>query len=554
MKYKNKLPILFFATSIFIFSNKKLSAQSKPTIDNHFELSKNLEIFSNIFKELNTYYVEPIKPGELTQNAVNAMLSDLDPYTNYITESDIEDLQFMTTGKYGGIGASVRNKDGYNYIGEIYEGSPAHRFNLNTGDKILSIDGKPMKDKSVEDISLLLKGSPGTQVTLKVEDAITNKETDKTLTRGEIEVTSVPFAGFLGSKNDIAYVKLNQFTQGCAQLIKNALDSLVKINNNSKGVVLDLRSNPGGLLDEAVNVCNLFLDKGQLVVSTKGKDVEWDKNFNTELPSWNNKIPVVVLINGGSASASEIVSGTLQDLDRGVVIGSKSFGKGLVQTTRPIGYNSRLKLTTAKYYTPSGRCIQAIDYSHNKTASDTNIVIYKTKGGRKVYGGGGVKPDILIEESKPSLLTTTIYNKNLIFDYANHYFKNNKQIAPPETFKLSESEFLEFKNWLSKKDYSYKSKSEILVDSISTIAKSENNYEAIKSDINSLINKIKAEKNNDLEKSKQDIIRLLESEIITRYYYQKGKIQQGLNNDKSIEKSIEILSSSSLISDILNKQ
>jgi len=543
-KYKNSIKSFFLGAAVV--GGISLFIQAK-NADSYFELSKNMEVFANIFKELNTYYVDPIEPGKLTKVGIDAMLSDLDPYTNYITESDIEEYEFMTTGKYGGIGAALRKKDKETYVGDIYENSPAQMAGLHTGDKIISIDGKAVYDKSIDDISLLLKGSAGTKIIMKVKDAFTDVESDKVVTRGEIEVSSVPFAGFVGPNNDIAFVKLTQFTQACGKMVRNSLDSLKKANPNMKAVVLDLRGNPGGLLDEAVDVCNIFIDRGQLVVSTKGKDKEWDKNFDTEDAPWDTKIPLTVLVNGSSASASEIVAGTVQDLDRGIVLGSKSYGKGLVQTTRPVGFNARLKLTTAKYYTPSGRCIQAIDYSHRDQNgfadkfADSLIGTYKTKNGRIVKSGGGVSPDITTEDDKFSPLAAALYSKNYFFDYATQFVKQHKTIPSASNFSLSPTEFTDFTNWLSNKDYSYKTKTEILLDSLNSAAKEDKLLEASKAEIAALRAKLMHDKKQDLIKNKDEVKRLLENEIAARYYYQKGRILQGLKEDKTITKAIELL-------------
>ena len=524
-----------------------LFIQAKTT-DSYFELSKNLEVFANIFKELNTYYVDPIEPGKLTKSGIDAMLSELDPYTNYITESDIEDYEFMTTGKYGGIGAALQKKDKDTYIGEIYENSPAQLAGLHTGDKLISIDGKNVFDKSVDDISLLLKGSAGTKLVVRVKDAFTDTESDKVITRGEIEVSSVPYAGMLGPAKDIAYVRLTQFTLNCGKMLREALDSLKKTNPGMKSVVLDLRGNPGGLLDEAVEVCNLFVDRGQLIVSTKGKNKEWDKSFQTERNAWDTKIPVAVLVNGSSASASEIVAGTLQDLDRGVVIGTRSYGKGLVQTTRPLGFNARLKLTTAKYYTPSGRCIQAIDYSHSDAngnpdkIADSLMVTFKTKNGRSVKSGGGVSPDLTVGNEKLSAIAGALYSKNYFFDYATQYAKTHKTLPALEQFSLSSAEFTEFSNWLGAKDYSYKTKTEILLDSLTAAAQQDKLYEAGKTEIAALKTKVMHDKKQDLLKNKDEVTRILENEIASRYYFQKGRIIQSLRNDDVINKTIELLS------------
>lgn len=536
-------PFLLGAT---VVGGLSLFIQAK-TADSYFELSKNMEVFSNIFKELNTYYVDPIEPGKLTKVGIDAMLNDLDPYTNYITESDIEDYEFMTTGKYGGIGAALRKKEKETFIGDIYENSPAQKAGLHSGDKIIAIDGKNVFDKTIDEISVLLKGSAGTKIVMKVKDAFTDADVERIITRGEIEVSSVPYAGFIGANNDIAYVKLTQFTQNCGRMVRMALDSLKTANPKMKSVVLDLRGNPGGLLDEAVEVCNIFIERGQLVVSTKGKDKEWDKNFNTEGGSWDTKIPLAVLVNGSSASASEIVAGTVQDLDRGVVIGSKSYGKGLVQTTRPVGFNARLKLTTAKYYTPSGRCIQAIDYSHRDENgfadkfADSLIGTFKTRNGRFVKSGGGVTPEIITNDEKLSALAGTLYSKNYFFDYATQYVKQHKSIATPSSFSLTPVEFTDFSNWLSGKDYAYKTKTEILLDSLGSAAKEDKLYEASKIELAALKNKVMHDKKQDLLKNKDEVKRILENEIAARYYYQKGRIIQNLRDDEAVNKSIEIL-------------
>ncbi|GAA4450324.1 S41 family peptidase [Rurimicrobium arvi] len=536
-----------------------LFIQAKTT-DSYFEMSKNLEVFANIFKELNTYYVDPIEPGKLTKTGIDAMLNDLDPYTNYITESDIEDYEFMTTGKYGGIGAALQKKEKDVYVGEIYENSPAQKAGLHSGDKIISIDGKNVYDKTIDDVSLLLKGSSGTKLVIKVKDAFSDVESDKVVTRGEIEISSVPYAGMIGASKDIAYVKLTQFTMNCSKLLRQSLDSLKKNNAGMKSVVLDLRGNPGGLLDEAVEVCNIFIDRGQLVVSTKGKNKEWDKNFNTEGSPWDTQIPVAVLVNGSSASASEIVAGTIQDLDRGVVIGTKSYGKGLVQATRPLGFNARLKLTTAKYYTPSGRCIQAIDYSHRDEngnpdkIADSLIGTFKTKNGRLVKSGGGVTPDVTAGTEKISALSGALYSKNYFFDYATQYARSHKTLNGGENFSLTAAEFADFSNWLSSKDYSYKTKTEILLDSLTAAAQQDKLYDASKTELAALKTKVMHDKKQDLLKNKEEVMRILENEIVSRYYFQKGRINQSLRNDEVVSKAVEVISRPDQVKSLLQAQ
>lgn len=515
--------------------------------DSYFEISKNLDIFNSVLKELNIYYVDPIEPGKLIKTGLDGMLESLDPYTNYITESDLEEYQFQTTGKYGGIGATMRTTTDSIYVGDVYEGSPADKAGLHPGDLIISISGKDVKGKNSDEMSVLLKGSPGTQVTMKVKDVYTGEVEEKTITRSEIELSSVPYASLIGAKKDIAYVKLTQFTPHCSRLVRTHLDSLKKINPNLSGVVLDLRNNPGGLLNEAVSVCNLFIDKGQLVVSTKSKQKEWEQDFKTTQQPWDTKVPVSVLINRGSASASEIVAGTIQDLDRGIVVGERSFGKGLVQTTRPLGYNARLKLTTAKYYTPSGRCIQALDYSHRNPDGSVGEIPdslkkeFKTAAGRMVLSGGGVEPDMRVIDEIASKLAITLFVKNYFFDYATEFAKKNKSIQPPAVFTIDKNEFNNFTKWLEGKDYSYKTQTEITLDSLKSTAIREKYFAEIEGTYNTLENKLRHDKKQDLEKHKDIITDLLEGEIVSRYYYMRGRVEHGLRRDVSLKEALALL-------------
>lgn len=520
--------------------------QAKKT-DIYFEISKNLEVFINVFKELHTFYVDPVEPGNLVKTGINAMLEELDPYTNYITESDMEEFEFQTTGKYGGIGASMRRTGEEIIIGEVYENSPARKAGLHPGDQVLSIDHHPVTGKSIDDITLLLKGAPGTKLQMKVKDVYSGEETDKMLVREEIEVSSVPYAGLTGTAKDVAYVKLTQFTHGCARLVKSKLDSLKKINPQLKGVVLDLRNNPGGLLDEAVNVCNLFFDRGQLVVSTKGKVAEMDKNYNTSAAPWDTQIPLTVLINRSSASASEIVSGTVQDLDRGIVIGERSYGKGLVQMTRNLGYNAKLKLTTAKYYTPSGRCIQTIDYSHRNPDGSAGALpdslkkTYYTKAGRKVRSGGGVEPDVMVQNESVSKLAVVLYNKSYLFDFATKYVGNHPTIPGAGAFSLSDEAFNSFVSFLDNKDYAYKTETEVFLDSLKEAAIREKYYDVVKEDYSGLQRKLAHDKKQDLMKHRTEVKYLLESEIVSRYYFLPGRIEHSLGRDEEIKEAVRIL-------------
>lgn len=527
--------------------------------DPYFEISKNLEVFTSLFKELNSYYVDPIQPGKMMKTGIDAMLNELDPYTNYITEEDIEDYRFQTTGKYGGIGSTVRKKDGFIAISEPYENSPIIKAGIKSGDLILEIDGKSTKGKEVDDVSKFLKGSPGTQVKLKIKDAITGTETVKTVTREEINVSSVPYAGMVGAQQEFAYVRLTQFTERCGYLVRNALDSLKKANPSMKGVILDLRYNPGGLLDEAVNMCNIFLNTNQLIVSTKGKVIESDKDYRTQGTPWDEKIPLTILTNRNSASASEIVAGTMQDLDRGVIIGQRSFGKGLVQVTRSLPFNAKLKVTTSKYYIPSGRCIQALDYSHrNEDGSvgempDSIKTTFKTKAGRLVKDGGGIEPDIKIAAKEDLKIIATLASRNFVFDYATLYVSKHPTIPTSNQFKLTDAEFNDFVKWLDGKDYSYKTKTEEALVKLKETAEKENYLDGIRKDYDVLEKAISHDKTQDLVKNKKEIIRLLQDEIVARYYFQRGRFQNQLTDDEEVKEAISILSNPSKYQSLLSK-
>lgn len=528
-----------------------VQAQGNDQTDKYFEISKNLEIYSNVFKELNQYYVDPIEPGKMVKTGVDAMLNDLDPYTNLITEADAEDYELQTTGKYSGIGVSTRIKDGDIIIAELYENGPVAKAGIKPGDIVVSIDGQKVKSKDADNIGILMRGSPGSTMKLVVRNPITLKEEAKTITREEIKISSVPYASLVGDQNNIAYVNLTQFTPNCGRDVRNALDSLKKVQPALKGVVLDLRNNPGGLLDEAVNVSNLFIDRGQLVVSTKGKNKEWEKQFKTSGTPWDLEIPLAVLMNHGSASASEIVAGTTQDLDRGVIVGTRSFGKGLVQNVRPLGYNTRLKVTTAKYYTPSGRCIQALDYSHRNEDGSVSSVPdslkkpFKTKIGRTVYDGGGVEPDVKMEDENLSPLSISLLTNNFIFDYATRYYSNHPTIPQAADFTLSEKDFTDFEQWLGNKDYAYKSESEQLLAGLKETAEKEKYFENVKNEYNALASKLSHDKKQDLVKNKKEVMFLLANEIVSRYYFQRGRVINKMkNDDKDLQKALQLLSNS----------
>lgn len=542
-----------WSIALLLLAGTSLSFSFK---DEFFEISRNIDIFVSMYRELDMYYVDEIKHGEIMKNGIDAILESLDPYTNYIPESEIEDYRFMTTGQYGGIGSMIGQKGDYVVVTDPYEGFPAQKADLRAGDVILEIDGKSVKGKKTDEISKILKGQPDTQVKLLIRRPGEANTIEKTITRAEIKINSVPYFGMLD--DEVGYIKLTGFTENASQEVKTALLEL-KNKNNAKSIVLDLRGNPGGLLNEAVDIVNLFVDRGIEVVTTKGKVKEWDKSYKAQNAPVDTQIPLVVLVNSGSASASEIVSGSIQDLDRGIVIGQRTFGKGLVQTTRPLSYNSQLKVTTAKYYIPSGRCIQALDYSHrNEDGSvgkvpDSLVTLFKTKKGRVVADGGGVSPDLAIDPEELSNITQSLLTKQLIFDYATEYRSKNPTIAPAKTFKLTDAEYDAFVAWLSDKEYDYITDSEKSLDKLKEIAIKEEYFDGMKVEFEALKKTLIHDKEADLKKFKREILELLQDEIVSRYYYQKGRIENAFGYDPDVVKAVEALRDKAVFDKIMSK-
>jgi len=535
--------------SLFISSLTLLSFKS-----DYFEIAKNLEIFTDLYKELNTYYVDETDPGKLIKSAMDEMLQTLDPYTNYIPESEIEDFQFMTTGQYGGIGAMITKRDEYVYISEPYEGFPAQKSGLMAGDKILEVNNISVIGKSTDEVSKLLKGQPNTNVSILIERNYINKPFEVSFKREKVTVGSVPYFGLLD--NNIGYVKLRSFTRNCSNDLKNAILKLKE--QSATSLILDLRGNPGGLLNESVKIANFFVNQGEDIVSTKGKIKSWEKVYTATSKPIDTEIPLVVLIDQSSASASEIVSGALQDLDRAVIVGKRSFGKGLVQQTRKLSYNSQLKLTVAKYYIPSGRCIQALDYSNrNEDGSvgkipDSLSTEFRTKNNRKVYDGGGITPDLVTESEMSSKILLSLLRERLFFDYATEFRLKNENILSAKDFKITDEKFLDFKNFLSDKEYEYETDTEKAYKKLKKVAKEENYFESMRNDFDLLVTKIDDVKSDDLEKNKGFIKEILANEIVSRYYYQKGRIQSSLNYDKDIMQAITVLSDSTKYKQILS--
>lgn len=525
-----------------------------PPADRYFEIAKNLDIFATLFKEVNAHYVDEVNPNRLVKTGIDAMLESLDPYTNYIPEDQIEDFRTMNTGQYGGIGAITREFGDRTVVTMIMEGFAAQKGGLKVGDEILKIDQVDLSKVTRQEAGDLMKGQVGDPVTLTVKRIGRDEPFTLEFKREKIKMNNVPYAGMLDQH--YAYIRLSEFTPEAGKNVRNALIKLKE--NNPKGVVLDLRDNPGGLLMEAVNVCNIFLPKGKPVVSTKGKIADQNATYATLDNPVDLEIPVVVLINRGSASASEIVAGTLQDYDRAVIVGERSFGKGLVQVPRPLSYNAQVKITTAKYYTPTGRCIQVMDYSHRRddgsvaSIPDSLKTAFKTTNGRTVYDGGGIEPDIAVTHDELHPVTHTVYALGYIFDYATRYAYNTKNEPDPKNFSLSSEEYQQFVTWMKDKDYRYNSRLDQQLAALSDEAKRERYYSELKSQIEQISARISENKKNELMLYKDQIKILLEEDIISRFHLERGSIQVGLKNDEDIKKSTEVLSNSTQYKKLLN--
>lgn len=508
----------------------------KSDSDRYFEIAKNLDVFATLFKEVNTYYVDDVPPAQMMRTGIDAMLKSLDPYTNYIPEDDIEDFRTMTTGQYGGIGAGVGSHNGKVVIQMPYEGSPAQKAGLVIGDEILKIDGVSVVGKSSSEVSRLLKGQANTPIKLEIKSYGQNKSRTVELTRANITVENVPYIGMLD--NEIGYFQLSGFTMDASREVKQAVQKLKEMG--AKKIIFDLRDNPGGLLHEAVNISNVFVDKGKDIVSTKGKVKEWNKTYKALDEPLDKEVPLVVLTSSRSASAAEIVAGVMQDYDRAVLVGERTFGKGLVQATRPLSYNSQLKVTTAKYYTPSGRCIQAIDYSHRNddgsvgTIPDSLRVAFKTAGGRTVYDGGGISPDVEVKQPEYSEITRTIVTKGYMFEFANKYRAEHPTIPAAKEFQLTDKDYQKFVDFLADKDLSYTTNVEKELEELTGTSKEGKHYEDIKAELEVIRKKVSHNKANDLLRFRSELQEMLEAEIASRYYLQKGYIEAGFDDDPDI--------------------
>lgn len=532
----NKIALIFAVIVITITANAQNS--------NNFEISKNLEIYATLFRELNKNYVDEISPGELMNTGIDAMLESLDPYTVYISETEVEDIKFITTGQYGGIGALIHKQNDYVVISEPYENNPAHQNGLIAGDIILEVDGKSMKDKSTGDVSTLLKGQPGTMVSLLVERAGFDEPIAFELERKNVKIDNVPYYGMLNS--DVGYIKLTGFTQEAGKEVKTAFMEL-RNDNELKGLILDLRGNGGGLLQEAVKITNIFVDKGEMVVSTKGKIAVKNHTYRTTQPALDTEIPLVVLVDNSSASASEIVAGALQDHDRAVIVGQTTFGKGLVQNVIPLAYNSQAKITVAKYYIPSGRCIQEIDYSHKNEngdaakVPDSLIMAFKTRNGRVVYDGHGIDPDVEVDRATMSDIGYTLVTDFLVFDFANQFVRENATIPPADEFEITADIYDDFVAFINEKGFDYSTRVEESLEKFRKSAEKGEVFSDIEAEFDALSQKLNALKADDIEKNREEISLVLKLEIVSRYYYQTGKIMATLASDEEIAKALELM-------------
>ena len=515
-----------------------------------FQLNKNLDIYYSVIRELNSFYVDGIKPEKLIRTSIDDMLSTLDPYTTYIPESEMNDFKFMTDGEYAGIGAIIGQHDKDIIISEPYEGFPAQKAGLKAGDVLIKIDGKSTENMTTEQVSNHLKGKPNEIVNVKIQRPGKKKPLDINITREKVQLDPVSYKGMLN--NNTGYIYLTNFWEGCGDEVKKIFIDLKR--QGAKRLILDLRSNPGGLLNEAVKIVNIFVPKGSEVVNTRGKMKQWDNDYKATEDPVDTIMPIAVLVNQGSASASEIVSGSLQDQDRAVIIGTRTFGKGLVQTTRDLGYDSKIKVTTAKYYIPSGRCIQALDYTHrNEDGSvgnvpDSLISKFKTGKGRIVYDGGGIVPDIKMESLSMSTLSINLDRNFMYFDFATQYAISHKSIPSPDNFEITDNIYKEFKKFLEQKKFSYKTVTEDILEKMVEIAKKEKRYNDAKNEFSKLKEKITPNLDNDLKENEDEIKKFLTNEIVSRYYYQKGALQSTIKKDKTIEKALDVLSDSKTLS------
>lgn len=544
--------------NIFLLYFIAFSLSSQTKDEKYFKINKNLSVFNSILRELDAYYVDTLDYDKVVLTGINSMLSSLDPYTVYMPEEMNDDLKMMTTGEYAGIGALIMQKDGRVVISEPYEGMPAHKNDLRAGDIILEVDGVSATGKTTAQVSEMLKGKNGTEITIKIERWNEKKPIVKKFIRENIQFNPVTYYAVLG--NGVGYLMLNDFTDKAALEFKNAVNDMMK-TGQIKSLIVDVRNNPGGLVDEAVKIMGYFVPKGTSIVSTKGRNFETDRTYKTPSDPVFPEMKLAVMVNRGSASASEILAGALQDLDRGIVIGERTFGKGLVQSIRPVGYGGNIKVTMAKYYTPSGRCVQALDYSHrNEDGSvgripDSLTTAFKTANGRIVRDGGGVLPDSVTTDSRKLNIAYYILMQNHYFDYATRYAQKHKSISSPDKFSLTDAEFNDFVNYLvNEKKFTYTTQTENYFKQLAEVAQFEGFDQTAKAEFDALKARLMPDVEKNIHDNRKEIEEMLTVEIIQRYYFQKGQVQYMLKDDTDLKVATDFLKNNSRYNQVLKKQ
>ncbi|QEC53415.1 S41A family C-terminal processing peptidase-3 [Anseongella ginsenosidimutans] len=549
MNIKKNLLIRFFLPAILLPVAGGFAAFT--LLPDLFEIRKNKEILSTLFEEVNLEYVDEVSPSRLMRTSVEAMLSSLDPYTVYFSESEVSDARMENAVAFGGIGASLHQKEDFVAIGTVHENGAAQAAGLLPGDLIVAINGRNAKGRTVEQVEAFLNGQAGAAIRLTLTR--NGQQVEKTLSRKEASRSNLAWHGMIDENT--GYIKLSHFGPGTAGEFGKALTELK--TKSLENLVIDLRDNPGGILQEAVGLCNLFVEKGQLIVSTKGKNPANNRSFSTMAEAIDTNIAISVLLNSRSASASEIVAGAFQDLDRAVIVGQRSFGKGLVQVNKPLPYNAQLKVTIAKYYIPSGRCIQALDYTHRNPdgsvgkVPDSLVSDFKTRNGRLVRDGGGILPDIVVDRPSAPAVVQSLLDKGLIFDYATLYRQRHDSIARPRDFELTEKDYKDFTDFLSGKDYSYTTESERLLEKYRETAVTEDYFDALEDDFDSMRQQLAGAKKYDLQHHREEIKNLLEEEIAARYYYQSGRLQASFPEDRELQQALKVLDNPASYSEVL---